>query len=569
MKNWIRQSFRNRVFASVLIITLVPIFVCNVLTMVIMVGRSNRALSQDGEAQLAACAEAFSDIRSQIEEISDSLSGGTVVHSALRNHSLDSRAMFQRLNQACFFIRDFCRVDMVFNDGTCAYTTAEVNPGDYRPGWGILRSAALSDATVYCSGEDGTSICAGRAIRSREGSVLGYAVFTMTREHLDELLAGKYSDSNDVFIMSPAWRMVYSSRSAVPAGMSETLRAEHMAGKRLTGGDFGECSFYSAEGELTAFTLLLRQPMTFAAKVTNAFYGVNMFLTITSLMLCVGYAFWLSDHLAQPVDKMTTAMSRISAGDLDTVIDITREDEFGRLGEDFNRMTARYKENLETSVSRQRELDETQVRMMQAQLNPHFLYNTLDSIKWMGVTNHVPQIAQMSADLGVLLRASISGDEFITLEQELELIERYLEIQYIRFDDRFTCEVDVPWELQQCMIPKLCLQPIVENAIVHGVADIQEGYIKVTGRCEDGNLILCVADNGVGFPEKVMDMILHPTVRHPQRHLGLFNVHRILRLNYGERSGISVESEPGQGSRVYLRLPMHPKETFEGGSNPC
>lgn len=568
MKNWIRQSFRNRVFASVLLITLVPIFVCNVLTMAIMVGRSNRELSQNGKAQLAACADSFRDICTQLEEISDTLSRGTVVHSALRNHSRDSRTMFQRLNQTCFFIRDFCRVDIVFDDGVCAYTTAEVHPGDYRPDWGILRAAAGSESVVYQPGDNGDSICAGHAVRSRDGTVLGFVVFTMTREHIDSLLAGKYSNSNDIYIMSPAWRMVYSSRSAVPAGMPRTLRAEHLSGKRLTGGDFGECYFYSAEGEHTAFTLLLRQQVTFAAKVTNAFYGVNMFLTITSFLLCVAYAFWLSDHLAQPVDKMTYAMSRISAGDLDTVIDITREDEFGRLGEDFNRMTARYKENLETSVSRQRELDETQVRMMQAQLNPHFLYNTLDSIKWMGVTNHVPQIAQMSADLGALLRASISGDEFITLEQELELIERYLEIQYIRFEDRFTCEIDVPWELQQCMIPKLCLQPIVENAIIHGVADMQEGYIKVTGRCENGDLILCVADNGVGFPEKVMDMILHPTVRYPQRHLGLFNVHRILRLNYGLGSGISVQSEPGQGSRVLLRLPMHPKEN-EGGSNPC
>ncbi len=568
MKNWIRQSFRNRVFASVLLITLVPIFVCNVLTMVIMVGRSNRALSQDGKAQVTACADSFRGICADIEEIADTLSTGTVVRSALRNHSSDSRAMFQRLNQACFFIRDFCRVDIVFDDGVCAYTTAEVNPGDYRPDWGILRCAAQSDTTVYTAGEDGTSICAGQAVRSRDGAVLGYTVFTMTREHIDSLLAGNYSDSNDIFIMSPAWRMVYSSRSAFPADMPQILRAEHLSGKRLTGGDYGECNFYSVEGKRTDFTLLLRQPMTFAARVTNAFYGVNMFLTITSLLLCIAYAFWLSDHLAQPVDKMTSAMSRISAGDLDTVIDITREDEFGRLGEDFNRMTARYKENLETSVSRQRELDETQVRMMQAQLNPHFLYNTLDSIKWMGVTNHMPEIARMSADLGALLRASISGDEFITLEQELELIERYLEIQYIRFEDRFTCEIDVPWELQQCMIPKLCLQPIVENAIIHGVADLQEGYIKVTGSRDGGDLVLCVADNGVGFPEEIMEQILHPTDMHPQRHLGLFNVNRILRLNYGEGSGISVQSEPGQGSRVLLRLPMHPKES-EGGTNPC
>lgn len=566
MKQWIRQSFRNRVFASVLLITLVPIFVCNILSMVIMVSRSNRELSSDGKAQLSACAAAFTDIQTQIAEISDTLSKGTVVHSALRNHAADSRAMFQRLNQACYFIRDYCRVDMVFDDGRCAYSTGD-SGSDYTPGWGILRSARDADTTVYLPGEDADSLCAGRAVRSRDGSILGYVVFTMTRENIDAMLAGKYAESDDVFIVSKTYRMVYSSRSAVPAELESTLRAEALAGKRLTGGNRGECRYYSFESPKTGFVLLLRQPVTFAAKVTNAFYGLSMFLTVTSFMLCVGYAFWLSDHLAQPVDKLTSVMGRISEGDLDARIDITREDEFGRLGADFNEMTARYKENLETSVARRRELDETQVRMMQAQLNPHFLYNTLDSIKWMGVTNHVPQIAQMSADLGTLLRASISGDEFITLEQELDLIERYLEIQYIRFDDRFVCEIDVPWELQRCMIPKLCLQPIVENAIVHGVADVQEGYIKVTGRQEGSDMILSVTDNGKGFSEEVMELIIHPTIKHPQRHLGLFNVNRILKLNYGEGYGIRVQSVPGQGSTVSLRLPMDDSQSKEGGQS--
>lgn len=142
-------------------------------------------------------------------------------------------------------------------------------------------------------------------------------------------------------------------------------------------------------------------------------------------------------------------------------------------------MVEECEQNLKRSVERQKELNDTRIRMMQAQLNPHFLYNTLDSMKWMGVSHGVPQVATLAEDLAQILRASISGAEFVTLGQELELLERYIDIQLIRFEDRFACEIEVDDALTSCMVPKLVLQPIVENAVIHGVRDMDDGYIKI------------------------------------------------------------------------------------------
>lgn len=561
MRNWIRRSFRNRVLISVLLMTIVPIVLCNVLSMVYMVSRSNRMLIRDGEQQLQRCAEAFAKDCQKIEEIAYNLGRSTVLHSALRNEVFDSRAMFQRLNQESYFLRDYCRIDICMADGRCAYSTDGARASDYRPNWGVLRLAAESDSVVYGSDQNASTLCACRAVRSYDGTILGYMVFVTSRQNVDDLLEGLYNTSNDIYILSPSWRITYSSRSSVPTNLEENLRSEHLLGKTLTGGDYGECNIFESYSEITKFTILLRQPKTFAHHVTNTFYGINLILSVASFLLCVAYSLWLSNQLAKPIHKLSDGMSRISAGDLDAVIDVTREDELGRLGEGFNIMTAKYKDNLRSSVARQRELAETQVRMMQAQLNPHFLYNTLDSIKWMGITNHLPRVAQIATDLAALLRASISGDEFITVEQELELIERYLEIQYIRFEDRFTCEIDVAWPHQQCMIPKLCLQPLVENAIVHGVADMDEGYIKVTSRREGDLLVLTVSDNGCGIPQEVQERLNHPAAQRPQKHLGLYNVSRILRLNYGPNCGLKAVSKPGQGSEVSLYIPMIRPET--------
>ena len=144
-----------------------------------------------------------------------------------------------------------------------------------------------------------------------------------------------------------------------------------------------------------------------------------------------------------------------------------------------------------------------------------------------------------------------------TLERELELLEKYLDIQSLRFEDRFAWEIDVDERFQHCIVPKLILQPLVENSIIHGVANMDDGYIKLSAREESGTLILSVQDNGVGIPQDVLDWLNDPDRDVPGGHLGLKNVDRIVRLYYGGDYGISAYSAAGEGSRVELRLPMN------------
>ena len=172
----------------------------------------------------------------------------------------------------------------------------------------------------------------------------------------------------------------------------------------------------------------------------------------------------------------------------------------------------------------------------------------------LGVANHVPQIADMSTDLAALLRAGISGSELIPLEDELELVRQYLNIQEIRFEDRFVCEIDVDERFQHCIVPKMVLQPLVENAIIHGVADLEEGYIKLWAEERDGDLLLSVSDNGRGISREVLARLArHQDI--PGGHLGLNNVDRIIRLYYGAGYGLSAANSEGGGSCVTLRLP--------------
>ena len=161
------------------------------------------------------------------------------------------------------------------------------------------------------------------------------------------------------------------------------LRAQLLSGKSLSDGD-GERSYYVGACAESGFSLILQQPQTYTAQVVRSIYLVAALMGALCLVLCLVCAWWLSRRLFEPVNELDGAMRRVEGGDYDVRIESTRQDEMGRLAASFDRMTAEYRQNLERSVQRERELNETRLRMLQSQLNPHFLYNTLDCMKWLG-----------------------------------------------------------------------------------------------------------------------------------------------------------------------------------------
>ena len=166
--------------------------------------------------------------------------------------------------------------------------------------------------------------------------------------------------------------------------------------------------------------------------------------------------------------------------------------------------------------------------MMQAQLNPHFLCNTLDTMKWISKINKVPQVAMMATNLADILRLCISPEEFVPLYREMEILQRSIEIQKVRLGDDFAFRVSIPEELYDCMVPKMILQPIVENAILHGIDGMTGAVISVQAQTDGNQLKITVRDNGQGFPA---DMLGQPYRRDKglaKGHLGLYNVDMIL-----------------------------------------
>jgi two-component system sensor histidine kinase YesM len=207
-------------------------------------------------------------------------------------------------------------------------------------------------------------------------------------------------------------------------------------------------------------------------------------------------------------------------------------------------------------------LKETEFRALQAQINPHFLYNTLESINWLAKVNKQAQISNMVESLGFLLRNSINmKEEILTLGEEIEVVKSYVTIQKYRFDERLAFGLEIPESLLKRRLPKLTLQPLLENAIHYALEpSIGTSSIIVSAELTEEGFFLTVADDGPGMPEDMLDKLRNGERRAKGKGIGLLNIDERIKIAFGDAYGIRIDSAPGRGTRVILTLPYEEGE---------
>ena len=282
---------------------------------------------------------------------------------------------------------------------------------------------------------------------------------------------------------------------------------------------------------------------------------------LSCFLLALVLALLLAAYLTKPISLLNNRLHRIADNDFSYDPEIEKAGgELGQIGHTVNEMTMSIENLLQTTEQSYEQRRKIEIQLLQSQVNPHFLYNTLDSIRWMAVIQKSPGIESMTRSLSNLLKNIAKGtQDKITLEEELALLHDYVEIQSVRYMEAFTFYDTVPKELYHYRIIKLTLQPLVENAIFHGIEPTGEnGTITVTGREEDNDLVLCVTDDGAGIPPDVLPTLL--SEERPRSHaslngIGVCNVHKRLQMLYGDAYGLTIESEPGAGTCVTVRVP--------------
>jgi two-component system sensor histidine kinase YesM len=289
----------------------------------------------------------------------------------------------------------------------------------------------------------------------------------------------------------------------------------------------------------------------------------SLIIAGVTVLVALVVSLFFTGSIARPVIELRSLMKEAEEGNLAVRFEGSKEDEIGYLGKSFNTMLEEIQKLIDMVYKEQQSKREAELRTLHEQIKPHFLYNTLDTIQWMAQEHHAEDIVQVVSALTTLFRIGISrGREMIPVRDELEHVRSYLVIQKARYEDKFDYSLCAEEALLPFMVVKLTLQPLVENAIYHGIKERRgPGAISIEVVKRDGMLVFRVADNGVGMSaEKLADLraqLQKARGESSQRGgYGVSNVNERIQLSFGTRYGLRFESAPGRGTTVEILHPL-------------
>ncbi|WP_024831443.1 sensor histidine kinase [Ruminiclostridium josui] len=308
-------------------------------------------------------------------------------------------------------------------------------------------------------------------------------------------------------------------------------------------------------------------------------------LCLASIIILSIVSIYMSFDMIKPINRLVKAMKNMNINNIsDSYIEVDRSDELGFLHKTFNNM-AKEIDHLVTWIYREQiTRKEAELKALQSQINPHFLFNTLESINWMAQLNNVPEISDIVSDLSALLEASIGRDDrLIPIEEEFMYIDKYISLLKRRFEDKITLKKEIDPQVLYIKIPRLLIQPLIENAVYHGVENSRgKGVIMLNARIQGDLLILEVIDNGNGISKDDLiklnkslemdnDTYFKSLREKKNKSIGIDNVNRRIKLFYGEKYGIKIESSVNIFTKVTVSLPLQTFNTKESyyvqGSN--
>ncbi len=282
---------------------------------------------------------------------------------------------------------------------------------------------------------------------------------------------------------------------------------------------------------------------------------------IIALVVMFYVAIIYTGRITKPIELMMHQMKQVEAGNLDVRVESNVYNELDDLSESFNQMVNQIKKLMEDIIAVEQNKSELELEVLHAQINPHFLYNTLNTIRWMAKLKGENSISDALVALVKLLRVSISfGNTMISLQDEIEYIENYILIQRLRFNQLFEIHYDIKEEHKRLSIPKLILQPIVENSLIYGIDEAEKRedpiVIRIYTRENGDHIEIVVEDNGSGIKKEVLDNIFKQEQNINRfSKVGLNNVNQRLKLYLGEQYGLQIVSAEGEGTTVIIRVP--------------
>lgn len=434
------------------------------------------------------------------------------------------------------------------------YDTFLASPDDSR--WIYPSDSALS--SEYVDFDSDRVFTYARKIHGQSVRLVGTLAVHVEEEHFLRTLSHFADEHVSFHLVSDSLGVLFSSGSTEGVQELDLMRFDEERHAAVRNGPMAYIGRrLPAMGAVMISAINLRAE----ARATNPNRYLTPIVIIASVALLEIISYFVITSLLRRLRQMSATMDRAAAGDFSTRIDVTSHDEIGQIAKDFNIMIARINDLVTEMIERETTQKDAQLRALQLQINPHFIYNTIDTFRMQLVLEKNFTLADNLAAFGKMLRYNVSQENlYVTLEDELEYVRKYLAIQQMRYSDRIELDDRVSGEHRHTMVLKFVLQPIVENSIAHGISTpTQRIRIEIVSRSTNGRFEIEVRDNGIGISQEELSCIqqrLDDGSRDSiETGIGLSNIHRRLKLYYGGSAGLRIESESGRFTSVRVIAP--------------
>lgn len=399
---------------------------------------------------------------------------------------------------------------------------------------------------------------------------IGYLVMYVKGDLLERIFFELYQqETGDMMIINEQGTIMYSQNVPALAGESFLPKMTNQLSQHRSGSDIavwqGDRSLITYYKSSIGWIFVSVKPWNVLLDETKYIRNASIILVVFALILAGWFNWYYIRRIVRFISQFSQSMQKVKLGSLSHKIHESGQDELGKLAQSYNRMLDQIRQLLHDVKLEQQRKKEAEFNVLQAQINPHFLYNTLESINALASMSGNKEIQQMTQSLGQLLRISIRSHVMLYVREEVNHVQSYLEIQKMRYSDLFEYEIEVEEGLQQAKTLKLILQPLVENAIYHGFEDKEEGgFIHIKICKEQDTLCFYVFDNGEGISADVLEVWNGKSNKGETKSLGhgMKNVHDRITMYFGPKYGLCICSSPGWGTMIKIRIPANGGEGY-------
>lgn len=558
MKN---QTFRKKLQTTFLIVGVIPLLILAIYNFIFEVRYSTKSIEKYTESNIKLTANLLDDNMNNFFNIVNFIAQNEEVRKIANKNDeyVDRNERFEDTQKMYTIINGITAaqalkipIHIVNKNGMSRFSTTNYYKPIYSDERGnFFDTLAKNEGKVVkqihrrVDGENAQDIVMviGEAIKNKEsGEIIGYVVADIYDSYYDNILNNiSFVENSNIYLLDEKGYIITDKLLKNQTGFR--FNEEYLKKMNKENGDLSininnvKYKAYYTTSKSNNVKVIQTIPSNYF--FTEAFKNIEIFMIIILFVAIIGYVLSriLSNRISKPIHEISLQMKEVELGNRDVYVDFNSNDETGLLVKRFNNMIKEINRLIEEDYKKQILIQQTEFKALKAQINPHFLYNALNSISWMARLGLNNEVEDMTNALSKFFRYSISNTgEIVDVKQEIEQINNYLKIQKNRYRDKLSISIEVSEEILNLKILKLILQPLVENAIIHGLEPkIDSGTLIIKGFIKDGLLIFKIIDDGIGFGQS----------KHNGEGIGISNVNKRIKIYYGKDYGVTYSNING------------------------